>query len=48
MNLLANLNLLSESTDPVERLRHDEKVLALVPAHPQARQALEELAKVKG
>jgi hypothetical protein len=30
VNLLANLNLLSESTDPAERLRHDEQVLNLL------------------
>ena len=30
VNLLSNLNLLSESTDPAERARHDAKVLALL------------------
>jgi hypothetical protein len=30
VNLLANLNLLSESNDPVERLNHDKKVVDLL------------------
>jgi hypothetical protein len=30
VNLLANINLLSESTDPAERLRHDAEVLNLL------------------
>ena len=30
INLLANLNILAESSDPAERLRHDKKVLDLL------------------
>jgi hypothetical protein len=30
VNLLANLNLLPDTTDPVERLNHDKKVLELL------------------
>jgi len=42
VNLLANLNLLSESQDPVERLTHDAKVLELL------RKVIHDLKAVEG